>query len=255
MTQFRAQRLSLWFGMVALILSFSLKAEETKLSEYVVLNVEGTYVDLYTGPGLGFPNHYSAKQGETLEILRRRTSWYRVKTDSGVEGWVEESQLASLKLVRGDDKDFQEAVLDDFYNAKFEVSVFVGDLSQDTQFNGRLGYKISDFLEAEAFYGQAFNDFSDTRFYGLGLQGKPIRGHRWEPYFGLSFGELENDPNSTVIGGETTKDDITMAQVGLRFYFTRNFVLRAEYGRMLLHVDDDRRDELDLLSFGIGAFF
>jgi hypothetical protein len=176
-------------------------------------------------------------------------------TDKGVEGWVEETQLSDLKLVNGRGKDFQQAVLDDFYDARFEISVMAGGLSEDTQFNGRLGFKVSEFLEVEAFYGQAFNDFSDTHFYGVGVQGKPLRGHRWEPYLGLSLGKLENDPNSTVIGGNTTSDDITMAQLGMRFYFTRNFVLRAEYGRMLLHVDDDRRDQLDLLSFGIGAFF
>lgn len=224
-------------------------------SDRVILKVEKTFVDLYTGPGYGYPNHYSAKRGETLEIVRRRTSWYRVVTDNGTEGWVEEEQLSSLKLVHGDGKDFEEAVLDDFYDARFEFSVFVGGLAEDTQYNGRLGYKLTEFLEVEAFYGQAFNDFSDTRFYGIGIQGKPLRGRRWEPYFGLSTGELENDPNSTVIGGQTTQDDITMAQIGMRFYFTRNFVLRAEYGRMLLHVDDDRRDDLDLVSVGIGAFF
>ncbi|GLQ30046.1 SH3 domain-containing protein [Litoribrevibacter albus] len=229
--------------------------DEPIQSDRVLLKVEGTFVDLYTGPGYGYPKHYSAKQGEILEVVRRRTSWYRVVTDNGTEGWVEEEQLSSLELVYGDGKDFEEAVLEDFYDARFEISVFVGGLAQDTQFNGRLGYKISEFLEAEAFYGQAFNDFADTRFYGIGIQGKPLRGRRWEPYFGLSMGELENDPNSTVIGGQTTTDEITMAQIGMRFYFTRNFVLRAEFGRMLLHVDDDRRDDLDLVSVGIGAFF
>ena len=223
--------------------------------ERVTLLVKDTFVDLYTGPGYGFPRQYSAKSGESLEIIRRRTSWYRVVTDTGVEGWVEEDQLAGLTLLNGRGEDFQKAVLDDFHNARFEMSMFAGGLSDDTQYNVRLGYKLTEFLEAEAMYGQAFSDFSDTRFYSIGLQAKPIRGNRWEPYFGLSTGTLDNDPNDTVIGGESTSDDITMAQIGLRFYLTRNFVLRAEYGRMLLHVDDDRRDELDLLSFGIGAFF
>jgi hypothetical protein len=247
--------LSLW-SLFLLIVPFTAVAESDQTaSEYVVLKVEDTYVDLYTGPGYGFPNHYSAKKGETLEVIRRRTTWYRVVTDTGEEGWVEEEQLSSLKLLHGDGQDFKQAVLEDFHDARFELSVSVGTLAEDTQFNARLGYKISEFLEAEAFYGQAFNDFADTRFYGVGIQGKPLRGRRWEPYIGLAMGELQNDPNSTVIGGQTTKDDITMVQAGLRFYFTRNFVLRAEYGRMLLHVDEDRRDDFDMVSVGIGAFF
>lgn len=223
--------------------------------ERVSLLVKDTFVDLYTGPGYGFPRQYSVKSGEVLEIVRRRTSWYRVVTDSGIEGWVEEEQLAGLELLNGNGKDFEEAVLDDFYEARFELTAMAGVLEEDTQVNVRLGFKLTEFLELEGTYGQSFNDFSDTRFYSLGIQAKPLRGRRWEPYFGLATGELENDPNDSVIGAKTTTDDITMAQLGVRFYFTRNFVLRGEFGRLLLHVDDDRRDDLDLISVGIGAFF
>lgn len=260
-------------------------SELTTENTLVQLKVERTYIDLYTGPSYGFPRHYSAKSGEVLSIKRRRTSWYKVITDSGVEGWVEEDQLAGLKVLNGRGEDFQKAVLDDFHNSRLEMSVLAGGLSDDFQFNVRLGWKVSEFIEIEGLAGKSFSDFSDSTFYAIGIQGKPLRGRwfsfdwtqdtwldqpwlneniyasalldsrRWEPYVGLALGRLENDPNDTVIGAQVTEDDITLAQLGARYYITRNFVFRAEYARMLLHVDDDRRDDLDMLSFGIGAFF
>ena len=50
--------------------------------------VQDAFVDLRSGPGRGFPATYSVEREATIELLRQRTDWIKVRTDDGREGWV-----------------------------------------------------------------------------------------------------------------------------------------------------------------------
>ena len=55
--------------------------------------VQDAYLEFRTGPGRGFPVFHVVDRGESVELLRRRTDWIKVRVDGGKEGWVNRSQL------------------------------------------------------------------------------------------------------------------------------------------------------------------
>ena len=59
------------------------------------------FIELHTGPGRGFPVFFVAERGQEVEIVKRRTDWFMVRTDRGVEGWVaREQMIATLRADR-----------------------------------------------------------------------------------------------------------------------------------------------------------
>ncbi len=59
----------------------------------VTVTVTGPYVDLHTSPGRGYPVFEVAEHGDRLTLLKQRTTWIKVRTTAGKEGWVSEGQL------------------------------------------------------------------------------------------------------------------------------------------------------------------
>ena len=50
--------------------------------------VADPFIELHTGPGRGYPVFHVVDRGESVQIVKQRTSWYLVRTDRGIEGWV-----------------------------------------------------------------------------------------------------------------------------------------------------------------------
>ena len=55
--------------------------------------VQDAYVELRTGPGRGFPATRSVERDSSIQLLRQRTDWIKVRTADGREGWVHRAQL------------------------------------------------------------------------------------------------------------------------------------------------------------------
>jgi len=66
-----------------------------------VVLVNGTNVNLRTGPGLGFPVLARMTPGEAVEVRGEQAGWYSVATSTGVGGWV---FGAFLRGMRTDDR-------------------------------------------------------------------------------------------------------------------------------------------------------
>jgi uncharacterized protein YraI len=50
--------------------------------------VNGTNVNLRSGPGMGFPVLARMTSGEAVEVRGKQAGWYSVTTSAGVGGWV-----------------------------------------------------------------------------------------------------------------------------------------------------------------------
>ena len=64
-----------------------------KTSHYEAVVAE-PFLELHTGPGRGFPVFYVVDRGEQIDVLKRRTDWFQVRTKKGIEGWVKLDQMA-----------------------------------------------------------------------------------------------------------------------------------------------------------------
>ena len=65
------------------------------------LQVTDPYIEMRTGPGRGYPVFFVAGAQEWIEIELRNTDWYRVRTDSGKDGWVQRLQLETTLTAAG----------------------------------------------------------------------------------------------------------------------------------------------------------
>ena len=54
--------------------------------DYLQLFVAQPYLELHTGPGRGYPVAQVVARGEAVDVLMRRTEWFKVRTERGVEG-------------------------------------------------------------------------------------------------------------------------------------------------------------------------
>ena len=59
------------------------------------------YLELHTGPGRGYPVTQVVARGESVDVLMRRTEWFKVRTERGIEGWASERDLALTTLADG----------------------------------------------------------------------------------------------------------------------------------------------------------
>lgn len=87
------------YGMcfIAAALPSSAFADE---SRYVAVEVQEAYLDLRALPDLRYPAANIVERGEQVQLLKRRTNWYLLRTEQGQQGWVAEAQMGdSLKAV------------------------------------------------------------------------------------------------------------------------------------------------------------
>jgi uncharacterized protein YgiM (DUF1202 family) len=59
------------------------------------------FLELHTGPGRGFPVFHVVDRGQRIEVLKRRTDWFQVRTDRGVRGWVKLEDMGATLDVSG----------------------------------------------------------------------------------------------------------------------------------------------------------
>jgi hypothetical protein len=113
------------------------------------LIVTDPYIELRTGPGRGFPIFFVAGRDERIEILLRKTDWYKVRTEAGREGWVHRSQLETTLTEAGARKTFREIALDDYLRRRLELGAAWGRFKSEPMLKEWGAYRFSDALSVE----------------------------------------------------------------------------------------------------------
>jgi uncharacterized protein YgiM (DUF1202 family) len=89
-------RLRLWACLALLLIPLGAHSEDS-----LSLEVREPFVELHTSPGSGYPIVEIAERGEQLLVLKRRTQWFKVRTQSRHIGWVHIDQLRSSLQAAG----------------------------------------------------------------------------------------------------------------------------------------------------------
>jgi len=222
---------------------------------YQRVQVDDPYLELHTGPGRGFPVTQVVERGQWVEILMRRTDWFKVRTEKGREGWVSRTQLGSTITELGVRKTFRDVVVDDYLGRRLEAGFAGGFLQHDPYMLVRVGYRFSDNLSAEVVVGQATGNYSDSMPYYIAVLSKPFPDWRVSPFLSLGLGRFRNTPRATLVGATETESNMANAALGLEYYVTRRFFARADYRRHVVFVDQNRINEYNEMTLGIGFFF
>jgi SH3-like domain-containing protein len=73
----------------------------TRAEDYPSVEILPAFVELHTSPGERYPVHNVAEHGEHVLVIKRQTRWYKVRTSTGAQGWVSDTQLRSSLTAAG----------------------------------------------------------------------------------------------------------------------------------------------------------
>ncbi|WP_394172413.1 SH3 domain-containing protein [Thalassotalea litorea] len=57
------------------------------------VRVASDFINIHLGPAVETPIFYVAEKDEWMVLTNRRTGWFKVQTENGVEGWISENEL------------------------------------------------------------------------------------------------------------------------------------------------------------------
>jgi hypothetical protein len=251
----RAARLRAVCGAL-LCVALWLQPGQVLAAELAEVQVAEPLMQLHTGPGRGFPVFYVAERGETVQIIKRRTDWFKVRTARKVEGWVSRQQIEAAVAAPGVKEGLRDAVLDDYLKKRIEVGFGVGRFAGDPVVSFRTGYLLTENLIAEADVSQVSGAFTGSRLFTGNLQIQPYSRSRFSPYFGLGAGLFQNRNRASLVGSTGTLDTAVLsAEAGMRFYLTRNFLLRLDFKQYLSLTSVQSNDRFSEVQVGLSFFF
>ena len=75
--------------------------QEAAQEKLLQVFVSEPYLELSTGPGRGYPVFHVVERDASVDVLFRRTDWFKVRDEHGVEGWARARDLRRTKLADG----------------------------------------------------------------------------------------------------------------------------------------------------------
>lgn len=240
-----------WFGSD--LFSFDLFGSEDEL--FPSTEVADAYVDIRTGPGRGYPILQSVERGGVIEVMKRRTDWFQVRTERGYEGWVHRTQLVRTLNSRGETISIAEYGLDAFGKREMEFGVMAGRFEGANAIGIHADFFITPHFATEISYLQALGEVSDNRLTTLGVQHYFKPEWRVSPYVGVGLGSLDVEPTATLVESEDRRDVTRYAQGGLSVHVLERFMFRLDYRHHLVLTNRDINQEIDEWKAGFAVFY
>jgi SH3 domain-containing protein/outer membrane protein with beta-barrel domain len=223
--------------------------------EYLQVFVTEPYLELRTGPGRGYPVTQVVPRDESVDILKRRTDYFKVRTARGIEGWA--SQKDMLKVVLADGTPFTFPLGDraGFTSHRIEGGIFAGDYSGATLISGYGSFSFNSQLAAELSVGQFLGNASNGTVVDLGLTHVFVPEWRLSPFVMLGTGLVHIEPKATLVLPPDRTDQTAYVGGGVRFYLTRRFFVRGEYKQHIVFTSRNDNDKVDEWKLGFAFFF
>jgi hypothetical protein len=237
--------------LLALLFTASARADENGRK----ILVADPFIELHTGPGRGYPIFHVIERGREVVIVKRRTDWFQIRTERGVEGWVPREQMIATLEPTGEPLDLEEPARENFMSRRWQGGVMAGDFGGASLVSAFGGYAFSDNLSIELTLNHILGEFSNGYSATLGLMHVFVPEWRISPYFTLGTGVIYTEPKSTLVQAEDRDDQISYVGGGLQFYLTRRFMLRSEYRNNVIFTSRDDNEEVDEWKYLGFAFF
>lgn len=224
-------------------------------SEPLQLFVTEPYLELHLGPGRGYPVTQVVARGASVDVLFRRTEWFRVRTERGVEGWVHQRDLVKAQLADGSPFRFSLGDREGFASHAWEAGVFAGDYGGATLLSTYLSRSFNEQLSIELSASQFLGTASNGYTLDLGLAHVFAPEWRASPFVTLGTGIVRTEPKTTLVQAPDRTDQTAYAGVGVRFYLARNFFVRGEYRTHMVFTSRNENEEIDEWKLGLAFFW
>ncbi|GAB5379070.1 MAG: hypothetical protein Alis3KO_10580 [Aliiglaciecola sp.] len=247
-----------WMVLIGLIACVSTTVKTVNAEEVLPeVQIVEPYIEMHTGPAVGYPVFYVAEKDEWISVLKRRTSWFKVRTRKGQEGWVKQDALKLTLSSEGQPVEIADGSFESYQERTFEFGASGGSLEGVPSLSVFASWVITENIATELSYSQALGDFSENRFALLSVTHTTFPEWRFSPYFRLGLGQLQTKPRANLVqsGEETRTSDLLAGSIGLRYYLAQNFVVRLEYQNLLALTERDENEELEEWKLGFAVFF
>lgn len=219
------------------------------------VEIADPYIELHSGAGRGYPVFHVEDRGSWIEILKRKTDWFKVRTVSGKEGWVDRDQLQRTLTPSGKQTEIRDATIIEFSSHRWEMGAMGGDFESADVMTVYGGFAFTPHLSVEASVSKVFADFSDADMADVSISIHPFPAWRVSPFFSLGTGFIRTDPKTTLVQEPDRTDQLAHVGAGLRVYLARRFVFRAQYKNYVIFQSTDDNQEIDEWKAGFSVFF
>jgi hypothetical protein len=227
----------------------------THAREHLQVYITAPYLELRTGPGRGFPVFHVAERDESVEVLFRRTDWFKVRTERGVEGWAAQRDMLRTVLADGTPFKFDLGDRAGFTSHNFEMGIFVGEYSGSTLVSAYTSFSFNSQLAAELSIGQFLGKYTNGVTGDLGLTHVVFPEWRFSPFLMLGTGLVHVSPKATLVLPSERTDQTAYVGGGVRYYLTRRFFVRAEYKSHIVFTKRNANEKVDEWKLGFAFFF
>jgi hypothetical protein len=190
-----------------------------------------------------------------VEVLFRRTDWFKVRTERGVEGWAAQRDMLRTVLADGTAFKFDIGDRAGFTSHHFEMGIFAGEYSGSTLVSTYASYSFNSQLAAELSVGQFLGKYTNGVVGDLGLTHVLVPEWRLSPFLMLGTGLVHVSPKATLVLPSERTDQTAYVGGGVRYYLTRRFFLRGEYKSHIVFTKRNANEEVDEWKLGFAFFF
>jgi len=267
-TTTRSRRLRNSFSALALFACFfsvtalAKQTEEEKAAKAAAAQekllqvfVSEPYLELATGPGRGYAVFHVVPREQSIDVLYRRTDWFKVRDEQGVEGWARARDMRRTKLADGSPFVFNLGDRAGFTSHDWELGIGGGDYGGANLISAYGAWSLTDNMKVEITLSQFLGNSSNGYKAEAGILHVIVPEWRVSPILELGTGVVNTQPRATIVLPEDRTDQTAYAGVGIRAYLTRRFFLRADYRWHTLFTSRDDNQELEEWKVAIACFF
>jgi len=225
-------------------------------SAYLQVFVSTPYLELHTGPGRGYPVFNVVDRDASVDVLKRYTDWFKVRTVSGVEGWASAHDMEQTLLADGTHFRYDVGDLNAFTSHRFEAGAFFyGDYGGASAVSLYGAVFVNPNLAAELSIGEFLGKSADGTTADLGLVHIFYPQARLAPFVMLGTGVVRIEPKATLAEPNDRTEQSAYVGGGLRYYLTRRFFLRGEFKEHIIFTNRNQNQQVDEWKFGFAFFF
>jgi len=224
--------------------------------EEVKVQVVEKYIELRTGPADTFPATYSVDKGDKLLVVKERNDWYQLQHADGASGWVPRSELEKTIVVSGVSSDSVGKRFIAAWDQTWELGLGAGTFTGETLVTFRGAYHFDEMWGTEFAYSTMSknvegSDITTAMWQGSLIAapfGRQVMFDDWNytPFFKLGAGLLDFSTAEKAGSGDFDQTIPAVAESGatfnlgggLRFYITRNAVLRFDADYIYVMMDE-----------------
>lgn len=250
----RISFISIFIGAFVFIAMLFTKQTLANSDDPILLTIDVSFIEVHSGPSVGYPIVNIVEKGEQITVLLKRTSWLKIRDKRGNEGWLRETDLSGLSQ-QGEKLSSTEISIEDFKSRSLETGIMYGDFSGSNYYQLSLGYSFSKVFSTELSLGKALGDISNSDTYDFMFIGQPFPDLIVIPYVGIGGGVINTTPHSVLADSEERQNTYMSSSFGIKYHLARNFLIRAEYKYSLVLTDRNNNEEVQTWALGFSVFF